>query len=345
MPEAERKRAMQQQIRQTVEENGDGRAAAGLTETELTKLNLAQADRTETPVVGRERAKTVVETLTHLNSESDSLAAVAHDARNMVTAMGLYCDLLEEPGVLAPAFHHYADELRLVATASHRLMEKLLALDLRLGPVADLSQPGGCKVPGTETTPLNPIRQERDRGWDLMPAQPIDNLAVEVLSNRNLLAALAGHAIALTVDAEGGALPVRMTTEDLTRILVNLVKNAAEAMPDGGRIHLHLSERCAAAGISKGSSSSTGRKAGIPQSLTLTVEDNGRGIADEAIEKIFEQGYTTQSVGGGLSASHHGLGLSITRSIIEAAGGRIQAFKRAPAGTRFEIELPVRRSR
>ena len=66
-----------------------------------------------------------------------------------------------------------------------------------------------------------------------MPAEPIDNLAAELLANRNLLAALAGPSIALTVDAEGGALPVRLTGEDLTRMLVNLVKNAAEAMPGG----------------------------------------------------------------------------------------------------------------
>jgi signal transduction histidine kinase len=65
---------------------------------------------------------------------------------------------------------------------------------------------------------------------------------VELLGNRNLLAALAGPAIALTMDAEWGARPVWLTGEDLTRLLVNLVKNAAEAMPGGGRIHLGLRE-------------------------------------------------------------------------------------------------------
>ena len=74
-----------------------------------------------------------------------------------------------------------------------------------------------------------------------MPAEPIVNLAAGVLANRNLLAALAGPD-PFTVDAEGGALPVRLTGEDLTRILVNLVKNAAEAMPEGGRIQLGLRE-------------------------------------------------------------------------------------------------------
>ena len=69
-----------------------------------------------------------------------------------------------------------------------------------------------------------------------MAAAPISNLAAELLANRNLLSALAGPSIALTVDAEGRRAAVRLTGEDLTRVLVNLVKNAAEAMPAGGRI-------------------------------------------------------------------------------------------------------------
>ena len=70
----------------------------------------------------RKRVEAVVETLATLRSEGESLAEVAHDARNMVTALGLYCDLLEEPGVLATPFLHYGSELRLVATASRRLV-------------------------------------------------------------------------------------------------------------------------------------------------------------------------------------------------------------------------------
>ena len=79
-----------------------------------------------------------------------------------------------------------------------------------------------------------------------MPAEPVSNLAAELLANRNLLSALAGPGIALTVDAEGGAQGVRLAAEDLTRVLVNLVKNAAEAMPGGGRIQICLlyTSRC-----------------------------------------------------------------------------------------------------
>ena len=77
--------------------------------------------------------KRVMQTLATLRSDGESLAEVAHDARNMVTALGIYCDLLEEPGVLATPYMHYGHELRLVAAASRRLVEKLVALDASAG--------------------------------------------------------------------------------------------------------------------------------------------------------------------------------------------------------------------
>jgi len=306
----------------------------------------------------RKRVEAVMETLAHLRGEGESVAEVAHDARNMVTALGLYCDLLEEPGVLAPPFVHYGNELRLVAAASRRLVEKLVALDSRATPGSVLSEggqrgpgklpagsrtartrlgrgklePGNLEMSNLKSSKLERAITDRPGCWELLPAQPVDNLAAELLATRNLLAALVGPSIALTVDAEGGARPVRLSGEDLTRVLVNLVKNAAEAMPSGGRIRIGLRER-------------TG-EAGDAASLVLTMEDNGPGIPAEALDKIFESGYTTRPkavpANGGWVAAHRGLGLAITRSIVEAAGGRISVANRVPAGARFEIELPVR---
>jgi signal transduction histidine kinase len=327
---------------QALEFNNHVLAEAGLAGTGLTGAGLAGVSVNE-----RKRVVAVVETLTNLRSEGESLAEVAHDARNMVTALGLYCDLLEEPGILNPSFQHYASELRLVATASRRLVEKLLMLDARLdariapdmaGTGAGLSINHGAAR--AEAHARGPERLEQARRWDLLPPVPINNLAAELLSNRNLLAALAGPSIALTVDVEGGALPVRLTGEDLTRILVNLVKNAAEAMPDAGRIAISLHEFHA--------------DAKLPPWLLLTIEDNGSGIPVESLGRIFDSGYSTRASGasgpgasgssgpGNWPASHRGLGLSITRSIVESSGGSIHAANRVPAGACFKIELPTR---
>lgn len=294
----------------------------------------------------RKRAVTLVETLAAIRSAGETLAEVAHDTRNMVTALGLYCDLLEEPGVLAAPYAHYGQELRLVAAASRRLVEKIVALDAQraeaASPAASRPPEWGrwTAAPGTETGagPENGLRPNagdppvRNRRWDLLPAVPVANLAAELLANRNLLSALAGPSIGLTIDADGGARPVRLTGEDLTRVLVNLVKNAAEAMPGGGRIRIALRER--------------GAGRGATECLLLSIEDNGPGIPEEALEAVFTSGFTSHGKGsrdaGHWMGCHRGLGLAITRAIVEGAGGRISACNREKGGARFEIELPVR---
>ncbi len=322
--------------------------------------------------VERRRVEKVVETLATLRGRGESLSEVAHDARNMVTALGLYCDLLEEPGVLATAFTHYAHELRLVAAASRRLVEKLVTLDANPFPDGNphsllhataasrtalaSAAPGSADArawgnagaafagPGRSPAAHAVIREERNQRWDLLPALPIADLAAELLANRNLLSALAGPPIVVTMEIEGGAQAVRLTSEDLTRLLVNLVKNAAEAMPkakaQNGRICIGLRERETAQGAAN--------------CLALTVEDNGPGIPEAALDRIFTSGYTSRgreaetdgetTPGASWPQNHRGLGLAIVRSIVEGAGGRITASNRTPRGACFTLELPVRKT-
>jgi len=166
-------------------------------------------------------------------------------------------------------------------------------------------------------------------------------MAAELGANRNLLAALAGPLISLAVTVNGAALPVDLTGEDLTRILVNLVRNATDAMPSGGRIdmdlrEMDLSEMDPGEGISG---------AGGGAWVRLAVTDNGRGIPAEMRERVFESGFSSHETGSidGWAPRHRGLGLSITRSILEAAGGSIRVIQGEGAGARFEIDLLVRR--
>lgn len=252
-------------------------------------------EKFHTTTADKKQLGLVVKTLTRLGNGGNNLAEVAHDARNMVTALGFYCDLLQEPGVLAEPFRHYAGELRLVTAASRRLVDKLTTLDEHMAA----------------------------------PGQPIDNLAAQVRSLRTLLGAMTGAAIKLDVTAEGGNCPVQLAGEDLTRILVNLVKNAAEAIRTSGRIRVRV-------GVAE-------HIAGVATVARLTVEDDGPGIPPEFLDCIFETGFTTrltheQSDGGGT----RGLGLSITRSLVEGAGGTIRAANRTPSGACIEIQLPVR---
>jgi signal transduction histidine kinase len=369
---------------------------------DLTSPNLMRPDQTSPDLM---RAATLAATLAALRSESETLTEVAHDARNMVTALGLYCEFLEEPGVLATPFVHYGQELRLVAAASRRLVEKIVALDYRAnahqtnaltsaqtrantsaeaaaklailnsglspagimhaGPVSSAPAAASCTQRESETF-SNPNRR-----WDLLPTVPIANLAAELAVNRNLLAALAGPSIALTVHAEGCARPVWLSGEDLTRVLVNLVKNSAEAMLSGGRIDIGLRE----IGLGENGQPEIGLRELPPEQapeqrdgqgaagfLLLTVEDDGPGIPAEREETIFASGFTSHGLGEGRAQGspgawspnyhdssyrghgHRGLGLTISRSIVEGAGGRITAANREPGGARFALELPLRQA-
>lgn len=264
-----------------------------------------------------------------------SFAALAHDARNMLSALDLYCDLLNEPGVLAANCRHYGNELKMVAASSRRLVEKMGVLGLPSPHPFQLNAGTALAVASSEPTPRGQATHSR-QPWQELPALPIEDLAGELRSCENLLIALAGSSVAVTFDIRDCALAVQMTGEDLIRILVNLVRNASEAMSGSGRIRISLRELPTETGTNRWA--------------LLSVEDNGPGIPRDALEAVFEPGYTTRGVGHEGSAPgpwpvvHRGLGLSISRSIVEAAGGRIHAAVRDPSGTCFQIELPIRNS-
>lgn len=62
------------------------------------------------------------------STHGESLREAAHEIRNMVASLGLYCDLLESPGVLSPVCQHYGGELRMVVRSGYRLVDRLVGL-------------------------------------------------------------------------------------------------------------------------------------------------------------------------------------------------------------------------
>lgn len=230
--------------------------------------------------------------------EKEPLAAIAHDARNVLTALDLCCDLLAEPGVLAQEYRHFADELRSVASAGSGLLEQLTALRI-----------GG-------------------RASRTMRSLPIDDLAAEVRRLKRPLAALAGPKIALEMECLSCFGRVHLSPEALARILINLTRNAAEAIPQGGRIRITVQQG--------GGGSFLDGEHWPARTVLLCVQDSGPGIPAEQLEHIFEAGVTTKEA----SAVNRGLGLSIVRRLAQTAGGAVRAIP-ALGGARFEVELPL----
>lgn len=251
-------------------------------------------------------------------------AGLAHDARNLLTALHLYSDLLEEPGVLPEQYRHYADDLRKVATASGGLLDKLIrsrAPQQHRAVGASSLGMQHCFVAGN---------------W-----QPVEDLAAEVMACSDLLAALAGPQIKVEVECQPCAAELWLSMEDLMRVLVNLVRNAAEAMGDSGTLQIAVRP-----GASRRLQTDDAKPDSAPDSVVLTVTDDGPGILRKNLDHIFDPGFTTQREpaqenGAEGPDKRRGMGLSIVRSLVEAAGGRVRAESFPGRGTRFELELPV----
>jgi signal transduction histidine kinase len=257
-----------------------------------------------------ERAHVASETLV-----DSCVAALSHDVRNILSALSLYCDLLAEPEVLAPKYQHYARELRLVANAGGSLLDRLTSLGS-----------GGGALSGsllTRTSPQSSFLPSLPDGR-LNSEEGILNAAAELERCRTMLSAIAGPLVRVQVNSQSYAGPLPISGEGLTRILMNLVRNASEAMPGGGNVRITLASEAG--------------------NVILAIEDDGPGVRETDIERVFEPGFTTKRAVAGktswLAPETHGLGLAIARSLVEAAGGSIVASSLKGQGARFEIVLP-----
>jgi nitrogen-specific signal transduction histidine kinase len=174
-----------------------------------------------------------------LSSSIAEGVGLAHDAGNLLGALGLYCDLLNLPGVLRPEHTHYARELRLLSQRSGALINRLLE--------------GGNEA-------IEPIIE-----------RPVERLcaAAVVKTFTPLLRSVATPEVSLSMALAAGLPALPFEAEVLERILVNLTRNAATAV----RSHLPLNT----AGDQAGGQIHIG-VCGDATRLKLTVMDNGPGM-------------------------------------------------------------------
>jgi signal transduction histidine kinase len=113
---------------------------------------------------------------------------------------------------------------------------------------------------------------------------------------------------------------VSLDQEQMTQILSNLIKNAIDAMPDGGKLTVKIEDD--------------------DQYVNFEVTDTGRGIKKEDQDKIFEPFYTTKGIGKGT-----GLGLATAYGIVKMHNGKLTVDSNTdpnagPTGTKFTIRIP-----
>lgn len=123
--------------------------------------------------------------------------------------------------------------------------------------------------------------------------------------------------LSLELDIQEPLVPLHCQPSHLQQVFLNLVLNAVQATPPGGRIGIRAF-----------------REGDI---LSACVEDTGRGISPELRDRIFEPFFSTRSEGTGL-------GLAITRRIVTGYGGSIEVRSRPEGGTVFRVTFPVEES-
>jgi PAS domain S-box-containing protein len=221
---------------------------------------------------------------------------IAHDFNNILTAILGYSDLILARSPKKDGARHYVEEIRKGGERAAALTRQLLAFSRRAA-----TQP--------RTVDLNAALR------DLGP----------------MISRLVGENIAIALELSQEPAPVRIDPSQLEQVIVNLVVNARDAMPQGGSIRIRTEEI-------DGSTVEDGPREGesVPAAYQrLSVADTGSGIPADVRQHIFEPFYTTKDPGQGT-----GLGLATVYGIVQQNHGRIRVDSEEGRGTVFEILLP-----
>lgn len=184
--------------------------------------------------------------------------------------------------------------------------------------------------PGAEED-LEVLRQEIDRVGGILlrlvdgeQAESGDRADADTAAALRRLAAVLDQAlchprgIQLQVDCPDAVPPLRIGQDALKQVLVNLVRNAVEAVGDGGHVGITLRSAVNVDGKTY---------------VELAVSDDGPGVRDDAVSSLFQPMSS-------LKAGHAGLGLVIVRNLIKTAGGMVSYHPRTGRGSRFQVLLP-----
>ena len=302
------------------------------------------------------------------HTESLSTAAVAHgdgllhDARNLMGALGLYCDLLSMPGVLKAEHRHYAEEVRLLGTRSAAMIQQLMERRVQ-GAAAEPD----CPCTGTRGKVVGgDLRGDAD-GW-LARTQSAGALGAKVplVSLRMIvercLGLLRRVGCGRSIEVHYGAaasVPVRVPEEAVERILVNLVRNASAALGRADRLPGPLCDgagKCAegegvvsggngraaaevAGGVIRIGVGMLANRVGDPKPwpfrrVRMVVEDSGCGMSPDELERLLSSHRAP-------SRGSHGIGFRVVQELVAASDGDLRVMSSPGVGTRVQIEWSI----
>jgi len=210
-------------------------------------------------------------------------AGIVHDVKNPVTVIKGVAELMLSEDELTPEMEKELSLIRDSALKANNIVSDLLTFARQSRP-----EMGECDLCETVEATLR------------LYAYPIRVAHVKVIKD------LPDHAVRTVYD-----------NQQIEQVLLNLITNAVQAMPNGGTLRVNLSQSDGVAAIA--------------------VQDTGTGIPPENLSRIFDPFFTTKPEGQGT-----GLGLSVSYGIISNHSGRIEVESIVGVGTTFTVLLPIK---
>jgi PAS domain S-box-containing protein len=221
---------------------------------------------------------------------------VAHDFNNILTAIVGYANLLQLNLEKNDPEQEHVDQILASTERAANLIQSLLAFG-------------------------------KKQVFSLKPTNPNELIG----RMEKLLKALVNDTVELRIKSSGTVPSVMADASQIERVIINLVVNARDAMPQGGVVTVHTG-----AAVVDGEFLSTHGFGEAGEYAAITVEDTGTGMDEETRSKIFEPFFTTKSFDKGT-----GFGLSIAYEIVKQHNGYIIVSSTPGKGTIFTIYLPA----
>lgn len=220
-----------------------------------------------------------------LASMGEMVGRIAHEVRNPLGSVELFASMLRQDLAHDPVLHGYTEHISMAVQSMDRLLSNLL----------------------TYTRPAHP-----QRSW----------YATETLVRESLTLAAhatARHRIEVQVDLKGAPPNLWCDGPQIRQVLVNLILNAVDAMPEGGRLTVSVRDYL--------------RSAHESPVARLLVADTGKGIEAEDLSRVFDPFFTTRDDGTGL-------GLAIVHGLVDGHDGRVEIESAVGVGTTVTVTIP-----
>lgn len=222
---------------------------------------------------------------------------IAHDFNNVLTALRGHAELALEEIKSNGSLRHEVEEIVRSSERATALTQQLLAFS----------------------------RQRVMQPKVIKPAPVLDGMLP-------MLGRLIGEDIELVTEIDGDASSIRVDPVQLEQVVMNLVVNARDAMPDGGRMSLQLADD----GITPEEAAEYPYEVLAGTYTRLSVADTGRGMDEEVLSHVFDPFFTTKGQGEGT-----GLGLATLYGIVKQSGGYVWATSELGQGSRFDVFIPA----